>query len=170
MNKSGENVILALDPSFDHLAMSLFTGNHKVYVDMCSCKLGTNIGFDKVFNACLDLWNQLKERLDIYLKEEQAEIDYVISEHSPPVSQFSAGLFALDTLIFSKLFETYSSIKEIYILHIYLNLILFSQMNYLGIINANLLMFLSMKIIPILNIHYVNNFSIIHQHMDFRLF
>ena len=116
MNKSGESVILAIDPSFDHLAVSLFTGNHKVYVDMCSCKLGTNIGFDKVFNACLDLWNQLKERLDIYLKEEQAEIDYVISEHSPPVAQFSAGLFALDTLIFSKLFETYPSIKEIYIL------------------------------------------------------
>lgn len=115
MNKNAENVILAIDPSYDHLAISLFVGNHKVYMDMCSSKLGTNIGFDKVFNACYDLWSQLSSKLDTYLKESDAEIDYVMSEFSPPVASFAAGLYALDMFIFSKLFETYISIKEIYI-------------------------------------------------------
>ena len=41
-------------------------------------------------------------------------IDLVFSEVAPPVGQFSAGLFALDTFILYKLFDTHYSIKEIW--------------------------------------------------------
>lgn len=116
MNNSNDIVILAIDPSFDHLAISLSVGNHKIYMDMCSSKLGQDVGFGKVFDACYSNWKQLKEKLDSYLKESNSEIDYVISEYPPPVSNYSAGLYALDTFILSNLFETYKSIKEIYIL------------------------------------------------------
>ena len=107
--------ILAQDPSFNHLAYSLYDGNDTIYVDMCSYKLGEGIGFDKVYTACSDLWAQYKNKLDNLISEHEVCIDTVVSEVPPPVGNFSAGLYALDTHILSSLWHEYDSIKEIYI-------------------------------------------------------
>lgn len=107
-------VIMAIDPSFKCLAYSIYDGNGTIYMNSETSKLGENMGFDKVYHAVHSQWDKLKEDLDKLKNEHGVEVNYVISEIPPPVSQFSAGLYALDTYILSKLYDTYKSIKEIY--------------------------------------------------------
>ena len=107
-------VIMAIDPSFRCLAYSIYDGDKTIYMNSVTSKLGENMGFDKVYHAVHSQWDKLKIELDKLRSENGIEVEYVISEIPPPVSQFSAGLFALDTYILSKLYDTYDSIKEIY--------------------------------------------------------
>lgn len=107
-------VILGIDPSFKHLAFSLYDGKDSVYIDLSSYDLGQNIGFDKIFSASIDLWGQFKSRLDRIGVGKDIHIEKVVSEVPPPVGQFSAGLFALDVYILKSLFDEYESIREIY--------------------------------------------------------
>lgn len=107
-------VILAIDPSFSNLAYSLYDGDKTIYMDRLSYPLGDKIGFDKIFKACHELWHLFRESLDLLGVNKSIMIDKVISEIPPPTSQFSSGLFALDTYILSKLFDTYDCIKEVY--------------------------------------------------------
>lgn len=108
-------VIMGIDPSFKHLAFSLYDGNEDIYIDLSSYDLGQNVGFEKVFNASISLWEQFKLRLDAIGVGRSIFIDKVISEVPPPVGQFSAGLFALDVYILKSLFSEYRSISEIYV-------------------------------------------------------
>lgn len=105
---------MAIDPSFRCLAYSIYDGDKTIYMNSVTTKLGENVGFDKVFNAVHGQWEKLKDELDRLNSEYNIDVEYVISEIPPPVSQYSAGLYALDTYILSKLFETYQSIKEVY--------------------------------------------------------
>lgn len=107
-------VILAQDPSFNALAYSLYDGKDTIYVDNSTSKLGEGIGFDKVYNACSDLLEQYISKLNKLGVGESILIDKYISEIPPPVGNFSAGLYALDTYIISNIFKTYTSIKEVY--------------------------------------------------------
>lgn len=108
-------MILGMDPSFRNLAYSLYDGKKTIYMDRLSYPLGERIGFEKIFEACHDLWGQYQSSLDKLGVGKTLMVDTVISEAPPPVSQFSAGLFALDTFVLSKLFDTYSCIKQIYV-------------------------------------------------------
>lgn len=103
--------ILAIDPSFDHLASTLYDGADTIYMDMCSCPLGQNIGFEKIFWATDKLWKDFYSKL----KKLNIEIDTVISEMPPPVGNFSAGLFGLDIYLLHSLWDNFDSIKEIYV-------------------------------------------------------
>ena len=107
-------VILTQDPSFRALAHCIYDENKTIYVDICSCNLGSNVGFDKVFNACQDMESQYISKIDRVLEEHNLKIDRVFSEVPPPVSQYSPGLFALDTHILSSLWKNYPSISEMY--------------------------------------------------------
>lgn len=108
-------VILAQDPSFNALAFSLYDGKDTIYVDNSTSKLGEGIGFDKVYNACSDLLMQYETRLSRLGVNDKIFIDKLVSEIPPPVGNFSAGLYALDTYIISNLWKKYDSIKEVYI-------------------------------------------------------
>lgn len=107
-------VILAQDPSFNALAFSLYDGENTVYIDNSSYSLGNGIGFNKVFIASMELWKQYEGKLNHFKVGSMLNIDFVFSEIPPPVSNFSAGLFSLDTYILYKLFERYSTVKSIY--------------------------------------------------------
>lgn len=107
-------VILTIDPSFKHLAITLYDGNKTFYMDMASVDLGSKIGFDVIFHSCHDLWNQLHEKLSNILDKNNLSIDVIASEIPPPVGTFSSGLYALDTYILSKLIETYPTINAVY--------------------------------------------------------
>jgi hypothetical protein len=109
-------VIMAIDPSYNHFAYSIYVEDEgKIYVGMCSHPLGESIGFDKTFNACTSMWGKLKSDLDELGVGSKILIDKVISECPPPVSQFSAGLFALDTYMLDKIFTEYESISEMFV-------------------------------------------------------
>lgn len=105
---------MGIDPSFKHLASSIKDGKD-IYINLVSYELGDYMGFDKIFNATRSLWKMFKEYLDSIGFGKSIIVDKVISEVPPPMGEFSAGLFALDTYILSKLFDTYDCIKEIYI-------------------------------------------------------
>lgn len=109
-------VILAQDPSFKSLASSLYDGKDTIYVHRCSYPLGTSIGFDTIYTACHDLRNQYIGKLNKVVREQNIQIDKVFSEYPPPISQFSSGLYALDTFVLSELWSAYSSISEMYII------------------------------------------------------
>lgn len=110
-------VILAIDPSFKALSFSLYDSDtKKVYIDTVSYPLGTSIGFEKIFDAVHVQWYQLRSKIDEYLKENNISIDIVISEIPPPVGNFSAGLYALDYTILNSLFESYTTIRDLFIL------------------------------------------------------
>lgn len=108
-------VILAQDPSFNALAFSLYDGVDTIYVDNSSYSLGEGVGFPKIYEACGDLLGQYLGKLDKLGVGDKILIDKVISEIPPPVGNFSAGLYALDTYILSNLWREYSSIKEMYV-------------------------------------------------------
>ena len=110
-------VILAIDPSFKALSFSLYDSDTKiVYIDTVSYPLGTSIGFEKIFDAVHVQWYQLHNKIDDYLCRNNLSIDVVISEIPPPVGNFSAGLYALDYTILNNLFDTYITIKDLFIL------------------------------------------------------
>ncbi len=116
-----EHGILALDPSFKNLAYSVFDiPNQRVILGKVGTPLGTKIGFDVVFNAVGQQWSKLYKALKgLYVaegigRESGIVIDSVFSETPPPVSQFSSGLYALDTFILSQLFMRFQSVKEVY--------------------------------------------------------
>ena len=110
-------VILAIDPSFKALSFSLYDSDtKKVYIDTVSYPLGTSIGFEKIFDAVHVQWYQFHSKIDDYLCRNNLSIDVVISEIPPPVGNFSAGLYALDYTILNNLFDTYITIKDLFIL------------------------------------------------------
>ena len=107
-------IILAQDPSFTHLSYSLKEDNN-IYMNTINLSLGENIGFDKIFNSIMYIWDEYKKSLDAIGVGSKIKIDKLISEIPPPVGNFSAGLYALDTFIIYKLISTYTSINEVYI-------------------------------------------------------
>ena len=107
-------VIYAMDPSFNALAYSLYDGKDKIYIDKSSYELGTNIGFDKILIACRNLWESHITSLSKIGVGNEIKIEKAVSEFAPPTSQFSAGLFSLDTFIISNMFDTFTSIQEFY--------------------------------------------------------
>ena len=121
-------VIAGIDPSFDALSISILnTETHKVYINTFSEKLGSNIGFGKVFLASRKLWSQLSDYINTLISNKDISgIDKVFSEYPPPVAAFSAGLYALDNYILSSLFNSYESIKELYII----------PSNYVGVVHG----------------------------------
>lgn len=117
-----EHGILTLDPSFKNLAYSVFDiPNKRVTLGKVGTPLGTKIGFDVVFNAVGQQWDNLHKALsDIHVADNYSDyddaimIDNVFSETPPPVSQFSSGLYALDTFILFNLFNSIQSIREVF--------------------------------------------------------
>lgn len=108
--------ILGIDPSFNALACSLLVEDESIiYIDNASYSLGDKIGFEKVYTACQDLLDQFLAKLRNFGVGSKFNIDKVLSEIPPPVSQFSAGLFALDTFILSNIWREFPSISEIYV-------------------------------------------------------
>lgn len=107
-------VLMGIDPSFNHLAISIYDGKGNIYLDMVSTPLGSGMGFDKIFHSVKSQWEKLDKVMDRLYNENGIKVDCVISEVPPPVGTFSAGLFALDTYVLSNLFEKYDTIKRIY--------------------------------------------------------
>jgi hypothetical protein len=117
MKEKKDLVILAQDPSFAKLAFSLYDGKGTVYIDNCEFKLGECIGFEKVFNANIDIMKQYKDKLtQNYNVNKTLFIDKIFSEIPPPTGMFSAGLYSLDTYILDKLFEMNLQCSEIWTL------------------------------------------------------
>lgn len=101
-------VIYAQDPSFNAWASSIWDGGSKIYINKFSHPLGEGIGFDKILTASRELWSWQKEYIDSLLSEGKLqEITHVFSEFPPPVGNFSAGLYGLDTFVISNLYDTY---------------------------------------------------------------
>lgn len=108
-------VLYAMDPSFRALAFSLYDGKDTIYIDNSSYSLGEGVGFNKVYEACSELFEMHMNRLHSLGVGDKILIDKVISEIPPPVSSFSAGLFALDTYVLSNMWKEFPSIKEMYV-------------------------------------------------------
>lgn len=91
-------VILSQDPSFSGLGFSLYREDkNTIYVRKCSIGLGNSVGFEVVFNKSIEHSDNYISIIDSLLVG--SKIDYVISEIPPPSGTYSAGLFALDTLL-----------------------------------------------------------------------
>lgn len=103
--------ILAVDPSYNHLAFSVYDGEDTIHLDLCSYPLGEGIGFEKVFLAVDSLWKEFSDKL----RALNIDFDTVISEIPPPVGNFAAGLYGLDVYLLHSLWNTFSSIKELYV-------------------------------------------------------
>ncbi len=110
------SVILAQDPSFSSLGFSLYDGDRTIYVDKCNSKFENKIGFEDVYYAGCNIFEAYCDKLEGYGIGKNLKLDYIISEVPPPVGVFSAGLYALNTLLFYRLFDTYRDCKGIYIL------------------------------------------------------
>lgn len=106
--------LMGIDPSFKHLATSIKDGN-KIYMDLQTYNLGSKMGFETIFHATQSLWEMLDNYLQSIGVGNKIMIDKVISEVPPPIGQFSAGLYALDTYILANLIKKYECIKEVYI-------------------------------------------------------
>lgn len=106
--------ILAIDPSFRALSYSYCTGK-KIYLDTISYPLGKGIGFEKIYDAVHVQWEQFNMSIGLVQKTSKSKIDVVVSEIPPPIGTFSAGLYALDAYVLHNLFNTYKSIKELYV-------------------------------------------------------
>jgi hypothetical protein len=109
-------VIMGIDPSYNALSMSIYnveTG--KVYVHTLSTELGDSIGFEKIFEAARYLREEQKKYIDSLIEEGCIDgITEIFSETPPPTAMFSSGLYALDVLMLSSLFDTYNTIERIY--------------------------------------------------------
>jgi hypothetical protein len=118
MSKLKNNfVILAQDPSFSKLAFSLYDGKDTIYLDNCNFKLGECVGFEKVFQANMSIWELYKDKLvKDYKVNKTLFIDKIFSEIPPPVGMYSAGLFSLDTFILDRLFNFNPKCTEIFTL------------------------------------------------------
>ena len=83
MNKD-EMVILAQDPSFAKLSFSLYDGQGNIYLDSCKFELGECIGFEKIFNANISIFEQYKNKLEKdYGVNSKFTIDKIFSEIPP---------------------------------------------------------------------------------------
>ena len=109
-------VILAQDPSFAKLSFSLYDGKKTIYLDSCSFSLGESVGFERVFEGSLQIFNDYKDKLYGLGINRNIFIDYIISEIPPPNSMYSAGLFALDMHLLYRLYEMNGLCKTIYTL------------------------------------------------------
>lgn len=109
-------VIVGMDPSYKALSMSILdTDKRVVHIHTISENLGEGIGFEKIFNTARTLRDSQIEYIDSLVKSESiSPITEIFSEIPPPTSAFSSGLFALDTLLLSTLFDRYTSIKKMY--------------------------------------------------------
>ena len=109
-------VIMGQDPSYRALSMSIYNvETNKVYIHTLSTELGDTIGFETTFEAARYLRDEQKKYIDSLIEDGSIDgITEVFSEVPPPTAMFSSGLFALDTLILSSLFETYNTIERIY--------------------------------------------------------
>lgn len=107
---------MGMDPSFNALSMSILnTDTHMVYIHTLSTHLGDGIGFEKIFNASRELRDKQKNYIDGLVSDKCIEgITEVFSEVAPPTATFSSGLFALDTLLLSELYDTYDTITKVY--------------------------------------------------------
>ena len=111
------SVILAQDPSFSSLGFSLYDGDKTIFIDKCNSKFENKIGFEDVFCAGCNIFDTYTDKLiNDYGLNKKIKLDYIFSEVPPPVGIFSAGLYALNSLLFFRLFELFDSCKEIYIL------------------------------------------------------
>ena len=106
--------IMTIDPSFAHFAITIYDGDKTIYLDMVSFSLGDTVGFEKIYSACHQIWEQLRKKLRGMGVGDKILIDTVFSEVSPPQGSFSPGLYALDVFILSKLFDEFQCIKDIY--------------------------------------------------------
>lgn len=107
---------MGMDPSFKALSTSIFNvDSGKIYINTLSTSLGDCIGFEKIFEATRELRDKQKDYIDsLILDGSISGIHEIFSEIPPPTAAFSSGLFALDTLILSGLYDTYSTIDKIY--------------------------------------------------------
>jgi hypothetical protein len=110
-------VILAQDPSFSKLAFSLYDGKGNIFIDNCKFSLGDCVGFEKVFNANISIWEQYRSKLENdYGVNKSIWVKKVFSEIPPPTGMFSAGLYSLDTFILDRLFDFNSRCDEVWTL------------------------------------------------------
>lgn len=108
-------VIYAQDPSFQAWASSIWDGDSKIYINKFSHPLGEGIGFDKILTASRELWDMQHSYIDSLIKDGCiSEITHVFSEFPPPVGNFAAGLYGLDTFVISKLYDTYETVRDVY--------------------------------------------------------
>ena len=109
-------VLAGIDPSFRALSSSIFnTESRVVYINTISTSLGDGIGFEKVFNSARYLRDEQIKYVNGLIEDKSIKgIDEIFSEVPPPTSNFSSGLFALDTLLLSSLFDTYEMIQRVY--------------------------------------------------------
>jgi len=110
-------VIVGMDPSFNALSTSILNvETHKVYLQTISESLGDNIGFDKVFMVSRKLRDAQLKYIDKLISDKCIDtIDKLFSEMPPPAASFSSGLFALDNLVISSMYDTYN-IGEVYVI------------------------------------------------------
>lgn len=109
-------VIMGQDPSYRALSTSIYNvDTGKVYVNTFSTELGEGIGFETTFEAARYLRDEQEKYINSLIEDGCIEgITEIFSEVPPPAAQFSSGLFALDTLLLSNLFDTYNTIERIY--------------------------------------------------------
>ncbi len=102
------DAILAQDPSFTGLGFSLYDGKDTINLDCCGVKFKNTIGFDAVYLANLDLYDQYSDKLkEKYGVGSKIKLKYIFSEIPPPTGIFSAGLFSLDTFLLDRLYNNF---------------------------------------------------------------
>ena len=107
--------IMTIDPSFKAAAFSVYDGCGTIYIDNCTTNLGSEIGFEKIFQACQEVEGQFLSKIQSIGVGNSILLDKIASEVPPPVGNFAAGLYALDTMLLRTLWERYQTVQDVFI-------------------------------------------------------
>ena len=88
--------LLALDPSFRRTGISVYSDG-----EITINSIGLESNPDKSFHSIWHQIDELTQSICNYAKD--FKVEQVISEIPPPVGQYSAGLWALDSVLFHRI-------------------------------------------------------------------
>ncbi|MGL4999555.1 MAG: hypothetical protein ACRC0R_00120 [Cetobacterium sp.] len=91
-------LMMGIDPSFRNLSTSTLTDDKKIHITWDGLELGNTVDFGRAHLVADKLTNRVVSKI----KKKFTTVEQIIVEVPPPNSQYSAGLFALDSLLMYK--------------------------------------------------------------------
>lgn len=104
-------LFVGIDPSFTRTGLALYRDGvlRLTHVDK---EKSTDKDYQSIFHRVDSMSDRILEEISSF-----GILTKVISEEPLPSASFSSGLFALDTVLFHKMIERYSSLQTLYNVH-----------------------------------------------------